>query len=330
MTARGYEITVISLGGDPIDGVETIIYPHTGKLAYFSNFLRAVQHARALKPDILHLHAVSGFGLWSVGARISPTIASVWGSDILEFGARGWGRMLVRRMLKCARHITATSEFLKNATLEIAPGISNRLTVIPFGVTAPQKIEAFPPHSPFRLCMLKANRHIYGVETMMRAMAILKNKNIGVTVSILRAGTYEAKIREMIKEFGLAENVNLIGNLDHDKIYDFIAQHHALLMPSLSESFGVAALEAQAAGRPVIATDVGGIPEVVLDGKTGILVQPNNPQALAEAITKLATNIPLVEKMGQAGREFVQSRYVWSKSLDMMQGIYEQALNEKA
>jgi glycosyltransferase involved in cell wall biosynthesis len=101
-----------------------------------------------------------------------------------------------------------------------------------------------------------------------------------------------------------------------------------MVMPSLKEGFGVAALEAAACGRPVIASDVGGIPEVLVDKETGIMVPVNDVDRLAEAIIMLARDAEMRDEMGRSGYEFVKQNFTWEMSLDMMTALYRKVLDE--
>jgi glycosyltransferase involved in cell wall biosynthesis len=139
---------------------------------------------------------------------------------------------------------------------------------------------------------------------------------------------YTGYLRNLVVEYNLEKHVRFAGQIDHKKIYHFIAEHHLLVMPSRFEGFGVAALEASACARPVIATNVGGIPEIIINGKTGILVPPGDEGALAEAILKLANDIGLCHKMGREGYDFAKENYRWERSLDLMSRLYEQLIHE--
>ena len=101
-----------------------------------------------------------------------------------------------------------------------------------------------------------------------------------------------------------------------------------MIMPSLSESFGVAVLEAAACARPSIASRVGGVPEVLRDGETGLLVPPHDPAALAGAIVRLAGEPETCRRMGEAAHRFVCLRYRWEESLNQMTSLYEQIIND--
>jgi len=93
-------------------------------------------------------------------------------------------------------------------------------------------------------------------------------------------------------------------------------------MPSIHEEFGVSAVEAQAMEVPVVATRVGGIPEVVEDGMTGVLVEPRNVEQLAQAIIRLLENPELRLEMGRKGREYVLAHYQWDENATEMEKIY--------
>ena len=100
-------------------------------------------------------------------------------------------------------------------------------------------------------------------------------------------------------------------------------------MPSTAEGFGVSAVEASAMRLPVVASDIHGIPDVVLDGETGLLVPPANPAALADAIATLAKDAPLRARMGSAGRAFVEREYRWQDNAALMERLYDRALGTR-
>lgn len=324
----GYAVSVISLGGWPVNGCPTTIYPHSGKLAYFTNLRRAVKDSKQSAPRLLHVHAASGFGLWAIASRIRPLVVSVWGSDILEFAQTTIGRMIVRATLRRADVVCATSRYLADATIAVEPSCRTRLQHVPFGVTLPAQPHPEPDGTPFRICMLKADRTLYGGFDAVQAVALLAAKGIDVTLTMLRPGPLREHYVRQAREQGTAARLTIHEQLDHNQIASFISDHHLLIMPSHQESFGVAALEASACGRAVVGTKVGGVPEVVQDGTTGLLVEPERPEALADAIAQLAANQAARNRMGEAGRAFVTQKYQWQRSLDAMNEIYRQLLHE--
>jgi glycosyltransferase involved in cell wall biosynthesis len=95
------------------------------------------------------------------------------------------------------------------------------------------------------------------------------------------------------------------------------------VVPSLQESFGVAAVEAAAAGLPVLASNVGGLPEVVVDGETGFLVPPADVEALSGRLSQLIADPALRQRMGQAGCTFIKAHYDWKANAAQMESLYQ-------
>jgi glycosyltransferase involved in cell wall biosynthesis len=320
---RGCEVKLISLGGQPVDELDTTIFTRSGRMAYFRHAGAAAREARAFKPDLVHVHYAAGFGLWGLRMRFAPMVVSVWGSDILDLARKALYRPLVRRVLKQAKAITATSNYLNRETCSLYPPAANKITVIPFGVDTPEKVPDFPAFGPIRLCYLKMHRAVYGPDTLIEALSIVKQSLPDIQLSMAGSGEMTGQLKAMVDERGLNENVSFCGFIDHSRVMSFIAQHHFMVMPSLSESFGVAVLEAGACGRAAVSTRVGGIPEVVKDGETGILVPPGDVKALARAILTLAQDTDKCRRMGEASRVFVEKEYRWQRSLDLMSGLYD-------
>jgi glycosyltransferase involved in cell wall biosynthesis len=123
--------------------------------------------------------------------------------------------------------------------------------------------------------------------------------------------------------------VEFMGWIEMDLVLERLLEYDFMVMPSLSESFGVAALDAAAVGLPVIASNVGGIPEIIKDGETGMLVPPNNPRGLAEAIMKMATDVELRKRMGTAARKRAAELFAWSDNLRAMMSLYDRAVAGK-
>lgn len=329
LSERGYHIKVISPYGKPIDGIDTVNLATGQNYSYLRLAPRAAVEAARFNPHITHLHSCGGPGLWGLWTNIQPMVASVWGTDVVTLPRKPHYRLLVRQVLRKAVRISATSEYLKGIATRLLPGIDSKIEVIPFGVNLPDVEDKPPPPEPLMICYVKMLLPTYGPDVLLRAVAIVKQTIPHVTLNMAGLGEMQDTLKAMIVSLGLERNVNLVGFIDNNRINSFIRNHHLMAMPSRGEAFGVAALEASACGRPVVATTVGGVPEVVVDGETGILVPPDDPESLARAILKLAGNPDLQATMGRAGREFVRQNYTWKKSLDLMTALYDQLIEER-
>jgi len=329
LAARGFEIKVISLGGEPRPGIDAAIMPRSGRISYLTKAGQAARAVAAFRPHLVHAHYATGFGWWLLGCKIRPRVLSVWGADVIDFPNNWFRRMYLRRVLTQADYVTATSRLLKRVSEKLAPEISHKISVIPFGVNVPESISPLPPTPP-RLCFIKAHSRKYGPDVLLKAMAQVVRTIPSIELSVAGEGELTPVLRRMTTDLHLSRNVRFVGFVDNRNIYDFIRQHHIMVMPSVmeSESFGVAVLEAGACGRAVIASEVGGVPEVLVDGRTGLLVPPGDVDSLARAIQQLATDDELCRKMGRDGYEFVKDTYDWGNSVDAMTELYLRLIHE--
>jgi len=327
---RGFDIRLISLGGEPLHGTDSFCLPRKGRWSYFRQAGTAVRLAREFKPDLVHVHYAGGFGYWGTRCDFAPVLVSVWGADVVDLPRNPIQRFFIRRTLKRADRISATSEFLKQVSANLIPGVEQKISVIPFGVTVPDSVTPIPP-PPARLCFIKAHRRKYGPDILLRAFAQVREQLPEIHLTMAGEGELTPELKRIASELGVERDVDFVGFVPNQRIYSLLQQHHMMVMPSVmeSESFGVAVLEASACARPVIASRVGGVSEVLKDGRTGLLLPAGDVETLAVAIIKLAQDRNMCERMGNAGREFVRTNYRWELSLDLMSSLYERLIHGK-
>lgn len=329
ISRRGYKVSVISLGGDKIDGVDTIILP-VGKsrtLSYFKQLGKVKKLIKKLEPDLLHAHYATSFGLWGKYSKFHPYLISVWGSDVVSFPRNFGKRMFLKNVLASADFINATSNYLKNKTTQLFPRIEPKIMVIPFGVEVPAGLAVGRDDKFVRLVYIKKHEIIYGPDILLHAMRKVVDIKPNVHLTLAGSGSMTKKLKNLIKQLRLENNVTMCGFINNKEMFSFLSRHDIMVMPSFQEAFGVAVLEASAVGLPVIAGNVGGVPEVLDDNKTGMLIEPGDPEALAMAIMKLADNAELRKSMGDAGRKLVGEKYLWESSLDKIAALYNKMIS---
>jgi glycosyltransferase involved in cell wall biosynthesis len=326
LTKRGWHIKVVSLGGEQLSFAETTVFPHTGSFGYLKNAGRARKEAEKFQPDLLHVHYAFGFGWWGIRSHIHPMITSLWGTDVASLSHNPLTQWFGRWLFQKSAAVTSSSQYLTQQAMTNWPEIQQKLTVIPFGVEIPETISPLPP-LPVQIAYAKWHRTVYGPDILLQAMQLLKERGVPIHLNMTGSGEMTDELQAMIQSLRLSDMVSMVGKLAPKEIPAFLRKHHLMVMPSRMESFGVSALEAAAVGRAVIASDVGGIPEVVQQNKTGILVPPENPEALADAIQRLAENPTEMERMGKAGYEMVKAQYNWQRSLDIMSELYERVIH---
>jgi glycosyltransferase involved in cell wall biosynthesis len=142
-----------------------------------------------------------------------------------------------------------------------------------------------------------------GQRFLLEAAAELKSRGLKLEYRFAGDGSLRAELENQAKRFGIGAEARFLGFVGD--MAGFFAGVDLVAMPSLFEGLGIAALEAMAAAKPVVATRVGGLAESIIDGETGILVSPGDARALADAIGHLAVSPPLAAAMGRRGRERV-------------------------
>ncbi len=326
LTKRGWQIKVVSSGGEQLANVETVNLPHSGAFGYLRYAGKAISEAKKFQPDLVHVHYAFGFGWWGVRSHIHPMVTSLWGSDLAKLIHNPLTHWFGNWLFQNSAAVTASSRYLEKQTLAHWPHVQNKLSVIPFGVHVPDSPAPLPAY-PVKLAYAKWHRAIYGPDVLLQAARLLKERGVQFHLDMAGSGEMTGELQTMIQSLGLSDTVNLVGKFEHAEMASFLQSHHLMVMPSRMESFGVSALEAAAVGRAVIASEVGGIPEVVQQNKTGILVPPEDPAALADAIERLVKNRSELEQMGKAGYEMVKAQYNWERSLDKMSELYERVMH---
>jgi len=168
---------------------------------------------------------------------------------------------------------------------------------------------------------------VKGAEYLLRAAAKVIFKTPDAAFLIVGDGSQREALEQLARSLGISHRVVFTGQ--RDDVPELLAVMDVLVLPSLYEGLPNAVLEAMAAGKPVIATPVGGTPEVVEDGITGLLVPPRDPEALAEAILALLQDRERAEAMGRAGRARVEKYFSVERMIAETEALYEELIEEK-
>jgi glycosyltransferase involved in cell wall biosynthesis len=147
-----------------------------------------------------------------------------------------------------------------------------------------------------------------------------------VELNIIGSGPRLDEYAGLARTLQIMDQVHFLGHVEHGKLPAHYAKADLLVLPSRMESFGLVLVEAMACGLPVVATRVGGIPEVVEDGVTGLLVPPNDPEALAEGINSLLEDPDRMKAMGARGRERAKEHFTWDTVAKRLVSLYTEVL----
>ncbi|MEO8461745.1 MAG: glycosyltransferase family 4 protein, partial [Chloroflexota bacterium] len=180
-----------------------------------------------------------------------------------------------------------------------------------------------PPEGPMVgvVARLEAEK---GHPTLLNAWPQVLAQFPDATLLVIGEGSRESALKEQATELGISDSVIFTGR--RDDVPAVTKSLDVAVLPSYREAQGLTILEAMALSRPVVASNVGGIPEMIEDGKTGLLVPPHDPSALADAIVRLLVDHPLADTLGRAGHALVHDRFCVELMVRAVESIYDESV----
>lgn len=333
LASRGLMVAVASLQepGEQHydDAVELTVLPGNGASGNLGEYVRSVPALRRLissfGPDLVNSHYASNYALLGdlAVARRLPHLVSVWGSDVYKVALAGLlPRQLVTNNLRLATAIGSTSEAMARQTRTFAP--NKKIFLTPFGIDPELFTPADQPNQPGHLTLgtVKGLSMVYGIDILIDAFARARAEVPELRLVIYGQGPAETELQQQISRLNLDGVATLAGPIPHDQVPNALRSFDIFAALSRSESFGVAILEANACGVPVVASDADGPAEVTIDGVTGLIVPREDPTAAAKAIVRLARDPRFRADLGRNGRDHVLDHYTWQRSLDAMLDAY--------
>ena len=233
----------------------------------------------------------------------------------------------VGRNLRAADRVTACSVAVLDRALEHLPALRTISTVIHNALPLPDPpaSHALPP--PMKIVFAGRLIAKKGIDVLIAAMDQLKDRYPGLHLSLAGEGDDRKALEADAARRGLASRISFVGRMTHEAIYPFLASAALVIVPSRIEPFGLVALEAAQAGRPVVASAVDGLCEVVAHAQTGLLVPPGDAGALAAAIAGLLDNPERARAMGEAGRRRAASHFSWEDYMSAHEQLFQNVLD---
>lgn len=325
-----YDVTVAAHGGGPLIASSEHVGARFVPLRWVRRGIHPVRDLAALvelwrlcrqvRPDIVHLNS-SKVGI--LGALAS----ALAGVPVRIFTAHGWAfsaaegtmagrtyRLLHRLVRPLLTWVVCVSESERSAGLAAGACDEARSQVIVNGVAA-RSVVAGPRRGIVSVTRLRVPKDIL---TLVRAVALQPDLP---RVTVLGDGPDRGVAEAELEERGIADRVELVGDVEDPM--PFLDRAQVFVLSTLSEGLPMAVLEAMSAGLPVVASAVGGIPEIVADGETGFLVPPADPQRLGEALLDLIRDAGRAARLGDAGRAAVSARFDVERSTAAHVALYD-------
>lgn len=249
---------------------------------------------RRTRPDVVHSHWLLPGGL--VGALLPRragrrNVLTLHGTDV-EL-ASGRLRPVARWIARRADAVLAVSAPLARRAEHVLSLPDGAVGIARLPVSSAIRPEPLPPHPPCRVLAAGRASREKGLDVLVDALAL--DAAQGWSATLVTEGPERPALEAQVAARGLNDRVTFHDMCPHDELFALMRDHHVVAVPSRTEGLGMVAVEALALGRPVIASSVGGLVEVVVDGDDGALVPPDDPDALAKALGALALRPPTAE-----------------------------------
>ncbi len=330
---HGHIIHVISFVDDKIDNavvhcVETGVFVDSSDSQKIKYLLKAKQVKRIIKkinPDIVNVHYATSYGSVAALSGIKGYILSLWGTDIYDFPNHSiFHKYLLKYSLKKAKYILSTS----NAMAEEAKKYTSKdIYITPFGVD----MTLFNPKKKHRkdkyfvVGTVKKLEPVYGIEYILNAVKLVINKrpDINLRVRIAGNGTHQKFYKEMAEKLKIDSFINWLGFISQEEAADEWANMDVAIIPSIRESFGVSAIEAQASATPVIISDIEGLKETTEVGKTSFSITIGDYYKIADLIIFFYDNQDKLRKMGANARKMVENKFEINVCFENIEDLFK-------
>ncbi|MBI5050451.1 MAG: glycosyltransferase family 4 protein [Nitrospirae bacterium] len=345
-------------------GIKPVVISELGREIGFKNdliaFYKLFKLIKEEKPDIVHTHTAKAGTLGRVAAWLAgvPIIIHTFHGHVLHgyFGKlKTWVFVQIEKMLALiSTRLITLSEVLKNELINMGIGNEKKFEVVPLGLELRPFLENNPPPPPLsnggvggfcgefkkelglpedtiligiigRLVPIKGHRYFLEATKIISSQLTVDGSQLEVKFVIVGDGELREELEDYAKKLGISDIVIFTGfRRDLTKIYAGI---DIIALTSLNEGTPVSIIEAMASGKPVVATNVGGVPALVKNGITGFLVPPKRPDLFADAVLKLLNDPLLMKKMGEEGRRRVFPQYDVSSLIKRIDSLYTALLN---
>jgi len=352
LAKRGHEVHVVTTPFDVTTGRQVSDYgveerdgiivhklkPGKVKIGY-ARLLKGLKEAiEKIKPEIVHEHNLHPhlFQLAGWKSEVGYRLFAELHHPAVELD------FLIQRLmmpfavagLKCIGR--AVDAFVVHTVLErrwlTSKGIPNNNVKLVRFPTIPSELTSYEESSTSLgdIAYLGRIVHRKGLHVLLNALSIVKHQlgEFKANIAGPQDPHYLESLKMLIKRLSLEDNVSFMGIVDEGKKYEFIKSHKIFVLPSLKEYTGGVLLEAQALGVPVIATRVGAVPEMMINGETGLLVKPGDELELAKAVEILIRDEELRKHFSLNAKEFAKN-FVLERQVDKLEALYREVLNHK-
>ncbi|MGD2069081.1 MAG: glycosyltransferase family 4 protein [Gemmatimonadota bacterium] len=280
---------------------------------------------RSFRPHLVHVNLTDPsvfFHLRTTGDDPPPFLLT---TRVAMTQASAGPDTVLGRAVRSADRVTTISRALRDGLVDLVPALADTCEVIYNGLKLPPLAPTPPPLEPPRLLCLGRLAPEKGFDLALDALDRLAPGHPDLHMTVAGEGPASGALRARASALGVAERVTFSGWVQPEGVPSLVARSTLVLVPSRwREGFGLVALQAHQMGRPVVASRVGGLAEVVEDGTTGLLVEKDDPAALAEAVRTLLADPVRLRAMGRRARERAVGAFGFERHVAAYERIYQE------
>lgn len=279
---------------------------------------QVIRLKREFAADLVHVNGVGAMDFFHVSTahvHPAPSLVTLHGD---------WGRLgdtIASLTLRGASWVAGCSAAILARGRQVAPGIANRSSIVFNGIDPGDTPSIAAVREP-KLLYVGRLADEKGADLAIEAFALLAQRMPAARLTVAGEGPLRADLERRAIALGVRAAVDFAGWIVPDRVMRLINEHAAVIMPSRQDSFPLVALEAGAMERPVVASRVGGFPEIVVHGQTGALVEVGDVAGLADACARLLSDPEAAREIGRAARRRVLERFSWSRHVDTYDALY--------
>lgn len=307
---------------EPRTSIEMVTTEHVE----FARILLATRRAlNTIRPRLIHIHGMS------LVASATSAFAAERGIPVLMHvhgSIDGGVSLRMKRQLLKSPRVLSVSDFVSRS-IEQETHRKEGVQVIRNGLPDPQRSlpRSHPTVSPSAICLIGRLEYTKGFDLALRAIAHVKPRVPELTVQIIGVGQERASLLRLTSELGLDANVTFPGRLERTEVLTRISESACVMVPSRAlEGFSLVALESAFLGRPVVASNIGGIPETVSHGVTGTVVDPYSIEQAADAVVRYLVDPALARTHGTQARERALKEFSLERMVNEIDSVHEQIL----
>lgn len=324
------------------EGMPTKIKKFRGKLAFFSYFFAGRRALRKFhkkeKFDIIHVHWPFPHALWCLYPKLAKLVVEYYAAEVLLIkkkfkSLRFTTYPTLKKINKNADVVMTFSNYVKNI---IQPFSKKSVKIIPFGSGLKEKKFKKKQNKIKRILFVGRIIERKGIPYLIKSLPeILKKEKTEIRLVGKGDKKEFKKIILLIERLGLRGYVKILGEISSKQLGEEYKKADVFVLPSIidskgdTEGLGVVLIEALSYGIPIIGSNVGGIPDIIIAGKTGLLVEQKNEKDLAKAILKILKNKKLTKKLVLQGKKHIKENFSWDKITKKYIEMYKSLVNEK-